>query len=147
MENSRETKKNNGPLPEFHELFCHEYQKEKHIHYHQNGHFGSQEASFVSGNDRKRSFYPDFTRIYPGFTLESKPIRITLKFGRRKIPVQLQNLKKRKKMIKIKLLLVPKLLPHQCNSRCNSQCNTLLSQKSKFDKLNRKSNQQIRQFR
>jgi len=53
MENSRETKKNNGPLPEFHELFCHEYQKEKHIHDHQTGHFGPNEASFVSGNDRK----------------------------------------------------------------------------------------------
>ena len=52
MENSRETKKNNGPLPEFHELFCHEYQKEKHIHDHQNGRFESNEASFVSGNDR-----------------------------------------------------------------------------------------------
>ena len=50
MENSRETKKNGsvGGLPEFHELFCHDYQKEKHIQGHQNGHFGG-DANFVSG--------------------------------------------------------------------------------------------------
>ena len=80
MENSRETKKNNGPLPEFHELFCHEYQKEKHIHYHQNGHFGSQEASFVSGNDRKTvilpGFTPDLPRIYPGIKADSYHFKV-----------------------------------------------------------------------
>lgn len=75
MENSRETKKNNGPLPEFHELFCHEYQKEKHIHDHQNGRFGPNEASFVSGNDRNfrlENFFFVKTISYHGKVWEKK---------------------------------------------------------------------------
>ena len=89
MENSRETKKNNGPLPEFHELFCHEYQKEKHIHDHQNGRFGPNEASFVSGNDRNFRLEKFFS---------SKQFRsIMVKSGKRKIQVLVPSQRRPKK--------------------------------------------------
>ena len=118
MENSRETKKNNGPLPEFHELFCHEYQKDKHIHYHQNGHFGPKEATFVSGTDRKPVFEYFCLQFYhgPGFpdcaglSTRTSGFHIIVKFGKRKIQVRLLNLKKPRKRRKIKLR--PSLFQH-----------------------------------